>query len=99
MADRKINAPHGSTKAVAVVKMEQLLAEVRRIVAEVLEVDAGTINLDAHLVEDLGMDSMMALEILATVEKRFRIRIPEENLPKMTTVNRIVGTAQQYVAA
>lgn len=98
MADRKVSAPRGSAKASATVKVEQLLAEVRRIVADVLEVDPGTLNLDAHLVEDVGMDSMMALEILATVEKRFRIRIPEDNLPKMTTMNRIVAIAQQYVA-
>ena len=39
--------------------------EVRALVASIIEMDPNTINPDAHLVEDLGMDSMMALEILA----------------------------------
>jgi acyl carrier protein len=45
------------------------------------------------------MDSMKALEILAGVEKRFRIRIPEDHLPKMSTLNRIVDLTTQYARA
>ena len=76
----------------------KLALEIRRIVAEILEVQPDSIGTSAHLIEDLGMDSMMALEILATVEKRFRIRVPEENLPKMTTIDRIVEITGMYVA-
>ena len=76
-----------------------LASGVRKIISEILEMEPQTINSDAHLVEDLGMDSMMALEILASVEKRFKIKIPEDNLPKMTTLNKIIEMAQQYVNA
>ena len=71
--------------------------EVRNIIAEIIEMEPGKIPPDAHLVEDLGMDSMMALEILAAIEKRFRIKIPEEDLPKITTLNRAVELAKRYV--
>jgi acyl carrier protein len=77
----------------------EIEAMVRAIVAEVLEMDPAEIQGDAHLVEDLGMDSMKALEILAGVEKRFRIRIPEDHLPKMSTLNRIVDLTTQYARA
>ena len=33
---------------------------------------------------------MMALEILAALEKKYRIVIPEEKLKEMTTVNKII---------
>jgi len=59
--------------------------------------DPVEINPDAHLVEDLGMDSMMALEILATIERKFRIKIPEDDLPKITTVNRAIEMTKKYV--
>jgi len=71
--------------------------EVTQLIAEIIEMDPAEINPDAHLVEDLGMDSMMALEILASIEKKFRIKVSEEDLPKITTVNRAIELAKKYV--
>lgn len=71
--------------------------EVRKIIAEIIEMEPSEIDGDAHLVEDLGMDSMMALEILATMEKKFKIRIPEEDLPKIITLNGAAGLVKKYV--
>ena len=71
--------------------------EVTQLIAEIIEMDAADINPDAHLVEDLGMDSMMALEILAAIEKKFRIKVPEEDLPKITTINRAIELTKKYV--
>ena len=64
--------------------------EVLEIVAMVIEKEVKDIPLDAHLIQDVGADSMMALEILAALEKKYRIVIPEEKLKTMTTVNKIV---------
>ncbi len=71
--------------------------EVKKLIANIIEMDPKEINADASLVEDLGMDSMMALEILASIEKRFKIKIAEDDLPKITTVNRAIALAKQYV--
>ncbi|MFZ5800450.1 MAG: acyl carrier protein [Candidatus Omnitrophota bacterium] len=69
---------------------QNLEQEVRQLIATVLEAEPATIKPDAKFVEDLGMDSMMALEILAALEKKFRITIPEDSLPKFTTLNTTV---------
>ena len=77
---------------------EKIRKDVLEIVAMVTEKDIDQIALDAHLIQDLGADSMMALEILAALEKKYRIVIPEEKLRDMTTVNRItnlVATCQK----
>ena len=60
--------------------------DIRELVAEILETEPQEIGIDAHFVKDLGMDSMMALEILAGIEKKYRIVIPEETLPKFTSL-------------
>jgi len=60
--------------------------DIRELVAEILETEPGKIDTNAHFVKDLGMDSMMALEILAGIEKKYRIVIPEETLPKFTSL-------------
>ena len=71
--------------------------EVTQLIADIIEIDSTQINLDAKLVEDLGMDSMMALEILAAIEKKFRVRIPEEDLPSITSLRRAIEMTKKYV--
>lgn len=71
--------------------------DVKNLVAEILEVEPNEINPEDHFVKDLGMDSMMALEILAGIEKKYRIVIPEEALPKFTDVKSTVAIVQDIV--
>ena len=71
--------------------------EVTQIISNIIELDRAQIDPDARLVEDLGMDSMMALEILAAIEKKFRVKIPEEKLPTITTLNRAIELTRSYV--
>ena len=79
------------------VKTQNLEQDVKALIADIIEMDPGQIDPNAHLVEDLGMDSMMALEILAAIEKRYKIQIPEDELPKITTVNKAIELAKKYV--
>jgi len=62
--------------------MKNLEKEIKKIVAEITEIEQEKITPEAKFIEDLGMDSMMALEILASLEKKYKIRIPEESLMK-----------------
>ena len=58
--------------------------EIRSLVAEIMEIDEEKITPDAKFVEDLGMDSMMALEVLASAEKKYKIKISEDYIMKVT---------------
>lgn len=71
--------------------------DIRALIADIIEMEPAQIDPDAHLVEDLGMDSMMALEILAAIEKRYKIKLPEDELPKITSVNRAIEVARKHV--
>ncbi|MDD5428136.1 MAG: phosphopantetheine-binding protein [Candidatus Omnitrophica bacterium] len=71
--------------------------DIRSMVAEILETEEGKITSDAKFVEDLGMDSMMALEILAAAEKKYKIKIPEEYLVKVTTINSVVEMIKSII--
>ena len=64
--------------------------DIRGLVAEILETDPGDVDGAANFVKDLGMDSMMALELLAGIEKKYRIVIPEDTLPKFTNLNQTI---------
>jgi acyl carrier protein len=64
--------------------------ELRQIIAEILETVPEKIQGDAQFVKDLEMDSMMALEVMALLEKRYKIVIPEEDLSRFTSLNNSV---------
>ncbi len=73
--------------------------DVRALIAEILEEDdADSIDGEAQFIKDLGMDSMMALEILAGIEKKYRIVIPEDMLPKFTDLNTTVRLVKDVMA-
>ena len=74
----------------ATIDAKKLENELRSLVAEIVEIKPEKITLEANLVEDLGMDSMMVLEILASMEKKYKLRIPEENLTKITDLNKMI---------
>lgn len=78
--------------------MQEIENEVRSLIAEVLEKDPNEIKPDARLIEDLGMDSLKALEILVAVEKKYKITIPEEKLAQLTTLNATIAVAKEFLA-
>ena len=72
-------------------------SDIRHLVAEILETEPEAIDGDASFTKDLGMDSMMALEILAGIEKKYRIAIPEDTLPKFTSLNQTVAIVKEIL--
>lgn len=56
---------------------EELKTQLREIISEVTEVDEVP---DDVPFKDLGIDSMMAIEIVAEVERTYKLSIPEEEL-------------------
>ncbi|RMD60143.1 MAG: acyl carrier protein [Nitrospirae bacterium] len=67
------------------------------MIAEIIEAEPEEITPDADLVSEFGVDSMMALEILASLEKKYKIIIPEEELPNMTTMRKILEVTKKYI--
>ncbi|MBF0532840.1 MAG: acyl carrier protein [Candidatus Omnitrophica bacterium] len=70
--------------------MDDIKETIRKMVAEILEMKPEQIGDDDLFIKDLGMDSLRALEIMASVEKKYQIRIEEDMLPKFTTLNETV---------
>ncbi len=71
--------------------------DIRKLVADILETEAEDIDGNARFVQDLGMDSMMALEILAGLEKKYRIVIPEDTLAKFVNLNATIKIVEELL--
>ena len=73
-----------------------LREKLREIIAEVSEVDDIP---DETPFEDLGIDSMMAIEIVAEVERTYKLSIPEDELTLMTHFTAVYDLVKSKLAA
>lgn len=69
--------------------VEKAKGEIRKLISEIAEVPEAEITDNALFVQDLGVDSMVALEIVASIEKKYRIAVPEEKIPLMRSLGDI----------
>ena len=74
---------------------DTLKDELRQIIAEVTEVE--DIPEDTPFA-DLGIDSMMAIEIVADVEKNYDVAISEEELGELTNLKAVYDKVQAKLA-
>ncbi len=65
--------------------------KVKKIIAGQLSVDEEKINVETNLIEDLKADSLDVVELIMDLEQEFNIEIPDEDLPKITTVKDIIA--------
>jgi acyl carrier protein len=80
-----------------VVEEDSRYSELREIVAEVLEVEPDELTDSGDFVEDYEADSLRAIEILARIEKKYRVEIPQSELAGMRTLKGVSEVVDQYV--
>lgn len=71
--------------------------ELKSLISEIAEVDIAKINEDTSLTKDLGVDSMRALELLAALEKKYKIEISEEELPQLDRLGSVVSLVKEHL--
>ena len=72
---------------------EEILAKVKGVVAEKLNVGEDQVTTEAEFVKDLGADSLDQVELIMALEDDFDLKIPEEEAEKLVTV----GSAVDYI--
>lgn len=77
-------------------KTEERLANIRDIVIEVLELEDDELTDTALFVEELEADSLRAIEIMSRLEKKFNVRIPQNELTKMTNVENVFKVLSEH---
>lgn len=76
--------------------VDSLEYEITTITAGITELDSAEIwaRRDEHFFKEMEIDSLLALEILATIEKQYHIEVPEERFPEITTLTNIINLVQ-----
>ena len=74
-----------------------VLDKMKDILAEQLECDPEDITMESLLVDDLGADSLDAIDIVMSVEDTFKVEVPDEIIEKIETVGDIVNYIEDHI--
>lgn len=69
---------------------------IKELVCDILELEEDEVTQTSLFKEDHDADSLRAIEILATLEKTFQIRIPQEELPKMVNLTGVYDVVAEH---
>lgn len=73
-----------------------IFEKVKEIIAEELGVEADTVTLESHLADDLGADSLDAIELIMAVEEEFDVQIDDSEATSIQTVSDIVTYLEKH---
>ena len=73
------------------------LEMLRKVIAEVLNVDETEINIDTTFVDDLGADSLDVFQIIMGIEEELDIEVNVEEAEKIVTVGDAVELIKKTV--
>ena len=69
--------------------------KVKGIIVEQLGVSADKVTREAKVVEDLGADSLDAVELVMAVEEEFGVEVPDDEAEGLTTVGAIIDYVEK----
>ena len=74
-----------------------MFEKVKKTIVDTLDCEMDAVTLEATLSEDLGADSLDAVELNMALEDEFGVAIPDEELAKLKTVGDIVAYLEANV--
>jgi acyl carrier protein len=77
---------------------EQVRKEVRSRVAELTEVEPSEVSDTADFMDELGVDSLMAIELMVALDKEYKIDIPEDEFRQIKNVDQAVDVVMKHLS-
>lgn len=70
--------------------------KVQKIISENLNVPLEKVTMDTHLVDDLGADSLDAVELIMALEEEYGIEVDDEATQNMKYVRDLVNYIEEH---
>ena len=77
--------------------MNKIAERVKNLVVEQLGVDEDQVTPTASFTDDLGADSLDAVELVMALETEFHIEIPDEDAESLTNIEETVKYIQEKI--
>ncbi len=78
---------------------EEIVSGVHGIMVEGFEIEPELLAPEAHLRDDLGLDSLDGVDLVVAIEKRFSVRIEESEARAMLKLSDITAAIQKRLGA
>lgn len=72
--------------------------KIKEIIVENIGCDESEVTMEANLSDDLGMDSLDAVELNMGIEEELGVKIEDEDIAKLATVGDIVKYIEDKLA-
>ena len=76
---------------------EILELEIRELIAEISGREVEEIKSETNLWDDLGIDSIKAIEITVAIEKKYKVRVKDEQITEITTVDKAIEVVRKAI--
>jgi acyl carrier protein len=70
--------------------------EIKSLVAKVVKIPEEKLKMEADLFADLGIDSLLGIEIFAALDKKYKIDIPETRLRDVKTLADLIKVVSEF---
>ncbi len=71
--------------------------DIKAIVKEITGIPDDKLVGDANFIDDLGIESIMAVDIVAAIENKFNITIPEERYGEIDSVDSVSALISELI--
>jgi acyl carrier protein len=76
-----------------------IVTQINRAIATEFELDESTLTPSQRLVEDLGLDSLDSVDLIATLERSFKVKCPETEARQLRTIGEIHDFVQRLLVS
>jgi acyl carrier protein len=77
---------------------DEIRKNVKAMVAEIADVSVDEVGDTTKFGDDLGLDSLRAMELMVAVDRKYRIKIPEKEFVDIKNVDQAVAAVQRHLA-
>jgi len=78
---------------------DEIFLRVQNILVDMFELDEDSVTIEAHLVDDLGLDSIDAIDMVVKLQELIGKRVEESALRSVRTVRDVVDLVESQLAS
>jgi acyl carrier protein len=76
------------------IENQEEMRQLKELLRDVLDLEEDFSN-TAHFMTDLGLSSLMGLEVMVALEKKYNVKFKEEDVKTLTTVQSVYAALKE----